>query len=93
MKISDVVRGVEKKTYQNTREWMNGGAYRADGYNSLASAEVVVQHQGEFINDELKTLLPKDRLSKFERNFIAYKLWEALEKKLKQGEVLTTKAD
>ena len=42
MKIKDVVRGVEEKTYQNTREWMNGGAYRADGYNSLASAEVVV---------------------------------------------------
>ena len=42
MKLHEVIRGIEVKTYQNTREWMNGGAYRADGYNSLASVEVVV---------------------------------------------------
>lgn len=59
MKIKDVVRGIEEKTYQNTREWMNGGAYRADGYNSLASAEVVVDKNRVMLElDWLSTGLP-----------------------------------
>lgn len=33
---------------------------------------------GEVINNQLKILLPKDKLSKFERNFVAYKLAEYL---------------
>ena len=35
---------------------------------------------GEWFNDRLKELLPVDKLTSFERNFIAYKLAEALAK-------------
>ena len=43
---------------------------------------------GERINNILKELLPKGRLSKFERNFVAYKLSDELKGKSHLEEVL-----
>ena len=38
----------------------------------------------EKLNDLLKELLPKDKIAKFERNFIAYKIAENEEQILKE---------
>ena len=71
--MHEVVKGIEVKTYQNTREWMNGGAYRADGYNSLASAEVVVDRK------ELYDSLPYGYLDGIQRSEICDLVATAIE--------------
>jgi hypothetical protein len=38
----------------------------------------ITELDGEWFNNKLKTLLPEGKLSKFERNFIAYKLAEEI---------------
>lgn len=39
----------------------------------------------EKLNDFLKEILPSDRISRFERNFIAYKIAEHEDKVLKEA--------
>ena len=82
MKLSDVVRGVEKKDRKlnNGREsWV----YFSDGYNSLASAEVVVDRE------KLKALVNIDGL--LLRKDFENEVTEAIATAIESGAVIKIK--
>lgn len=90
MKLSDVVRGVEEKDLSGYREGHGRGSeghYLEYGYNSLASAEVVVDR--EKIKESIRKWEGGQTLIKINYDSLAQAIATAIE----SGEIISLKEE